>query len=850
MAIYLIDGNAYVYRAYYAIKGLTDSKGRPTNAVFGFTNMLLKILKERKPEGIAVVFDSPGPTHRHAIFEEYKAHRPETPDEIRSQNPLVRLVIEAFNINIFQMPGYEADDILATIARRAKDDGHEVFIVSGDKDMLQLVDDYVKVYDPMKNIVLDEGHVTEKFGVPPRRVTEYMALAGDSADNIPGVKGIGEKTAKELLQQFSSIDELIADSGKIKKERIGRLITENIEMIKLSKQLAEIDRNVPIDVDVEDLAVKEPNWPRLAELFREFEFTSFIKLIPKSSASVSETTIIHDAHALAETIKHIKHSVVFGFDFTAEGVSGVYLKPEGETCAYVPAGEGISEDILFGKLAPLLENPDIEKITHELKSQLPILIDKGVGLGGRVFDAMIAAYLVNPQKSEYGLDGLAFEELGMSVKTEGQGCLKAEIIAGLRTRLGDELRGKGMERLFEEIEMPLVEVLVSMERRGIALDSDMLNDISKELERQLDVITNRIYFIAGSEFNINSPKQLGHILFGVLGLQPGKKKKTGFSTEVSVLEELAKVHELPAEILNYRTLSKLKSTYVDALPPLVDPEDGRLHTTFTQTVAATGRLSSIEPNLQNIPVRGEWGDRIREAFIAPKGSIIITSDYSQIELRILAHLSKDPVLISAFKEGADIHTATAGDIFGVSAESVTPAMRRTAKTVVFGVIYGISSFGLSESLGVSRFHAEKYIERFFDRHPGVKGYIDRTIEEATSKGYVTTLFGRVRPIPELRNKNGNIRQFGERLAVNSPIQGTAADVIKIAMINVHRRFLEEGLSSGLILQVHDELLVESPEAEKHEAMKILRHEMENACVLDAPLKVGMGFGKNWTEAAH
>ncbi len=879
MNLYLIDGNSYFYRAYYAIKALSNSKGLPTNAIFGFTNMLLKIIREKKPDGVVVSFDSPVPTERHRIYEEYKAHRPETPSDLVQQIPHIRKIISAFNINIFEIPGYEADDVLGTIARKTASQGINVFIVTGDKDMLQLVDNRIKIYDPMKDRVLAEEYIREKFGVGPDRITDFMGLTGDAVDNIPGVKGIGEKTAKELLSDFGSVEQLLDNIDRIKKEKVRRLISENTEMVRLSKKLATLDTAVPVDIDIDTLHMKEPDWSMLLSLFQEYEFSSLMRLIPsgKSVEILHETVLSLDK--ISEVISHIQDVLAFDTETTSKSpiegsMVGVALCSESECSYYIPVSHsyhGVPEQIpkkeLLESLSPVFENESIAKIGHNLKFDITVLKQEGIKVKGQLLDTMIASYLLNPNKPNHSLEEIALEHLSLRKKTFAEVLKKrgsfAEVLveeatsyAGddanfsfrLREVLFRKLKGSGLKDLYFNIEMPLISVLADIEMAGVKIDSEILGAISKELEREIESITKRIYFLAGEEFNINSPKQLSRILFHSLGLQPGKKTKTGFSTGMGVLEELAQVHELPREILNYRSLNKLKTTYIDVLPALINHKTGRIHTSFNQASTATGRLSSSEPNLQNIPVKGEWGRRIRETFIADDNNVLLSADYSQIELRILAHLSNDEGLIHAFRNDLDIHARTASEIFGVPIDQVTQDVRRIAKTVNFGVIYGISPFGLSETLSISRDEAKKYIDQYFMRHSGVKDYIERILSDARDRGYVTTLFGRRRAVPDVVSKNAITRQLGERLAINSPIQGTAADIIKIAMVRIWNQLKAKGLKTKMILQVHDELLFELPEYELETVKAIVQKEMEGVITLSVPLRVSISYGKNWAEA--
>ena len=886
MTVYLIDGNSYAYRAFYAIRELSTSRGFSTNAIYGFTNMLLKIIREKNPDGIVVSFDSPVPTKRHAMFEKYKAHRPETPHGLIEQMPYIKKLISAFHIKTFEMPGYEADDIIGTVSKRLASKGISVFIVTADKDMLQLVDSNIKIYDPVKDKILNDEYVKDKFGVGPERITEFMALTGDAVDNIPGIKGVGEKTAKELLSNVSSLEELLENPNLVKKEKLRRLVAENTDMVRLSQKLATIDTSVPLDFQMEEIRLKEPEWPRLLSLFREFEFSSLVKLIPAGTPRKREFETVFSPNRLEEIAGIIESAIRREFSFRVESSAGAISDPltdrpvgialaiDKDYSSYVPLSHSypgvpsqIEKEGTVRILSPIFGNEHISKIGHDLKHQILMLKGQGILLKGTLFDTMIASYLINPNRQTHNLEEVTLEYLSRREKSLNEVIGKRKSLAEvpideaasyaanavtttfeLKELLFAMLEEENLERVYFDIEMPLIHVLADMEEAGVKIDSETLRHIAKELERELDGIQKRIYFLAGEEFNINSPKQLSRVLFQNLGFQPTKKTKTGFSTELSVLEELAESHDLPRELLNYRSLNKLKTTYVDTLPQIVNPTTRRIHTTFNQTATATGRLSSSEPNLQNIPVRGNWGKRIRETIIAEDGNILLSADYSQVELRILAHLSQDKELLDVFRNDLDVHTRTASELFGIPPDKVTYDMRRIAKTVNFGVIYGISPFGLSETLSISREEARKYIERYFERHPGVKMYIEEVIESAKSNGYVLTLFGRRRSIPELRNQNSAIRQQGERLAINSPIQGTAADIIKIAMTRIWRSFREHGVKAKMILQVHDELLFELPINELDRTREVVREKMEKAVELSVPVKVEIGHGKNWAEA--
>jgi len=879
MKFYLIDGNSYVYRAFFAIRGLSDLKGRPTNAVFGFTNMLLKILREKKPDGIVVAFDAGRKTKRHDIYPEYKANREATPDELISQMPIVKDVVRAMNIRQFEAEGYEADDILAAMAARAEKDGAEVYVVSSDKDMLQTVTDKVKIYDPMKDKLIGIDDVIARFGVPPARVTEYMALVGDASDNVPGVKGVGEKTAKALLQEFGNLEELVEKAGSIKKPRLRKLITEGKDNIWLSKKLVELDYDAPVDARTDELRTEEPDWTELRRMFLELGFSSLMKLLPDEASPIIEKDYecVTDIDRLKKVLSAVKDDIAFdteatGTDpLTAKLVGFSFMAP-GQEAVYVPlrheGGEGqIDPGLALKELGSVISDNKISKTGHNLKYDIMLLEGEGIETrADKLYDTMLASWLLNPERQSHSLENVSLEHLHRTKRPykeiAGDGsfaevdikeatpyaAMDADLALELKEKLFPLLREQGMEEVYLNIEMPLIRVLATMEKAGVHVDTALLEKAGAELDGEMKTVEQRIYFLAGHEFNINSPKQMGQVLFEELGLTPGKKKKTGYSTDVSVLEDLAHEHELPGEVLQYRQLSKLKNTYTDVLPGLVNPLTGRLHTTLRQTGTSTGRLSSSDPNLQNIPVRGEWGTRIRQCFTAAPGHVLVSADYSQIELRVLAHMSGDEALLRAFRDGEDIHTRTAAEIFGTGPEAVSTEMRRVAKTVNFGVIYGISSFGLSQQLGIPRYEADKYIRLYFERHSGIEVFISRMTDEGSELGYVSTLYGRRRPVPELRSRNRNTRMFGERLAMNSPIQGTAADIIKLAMIDVDRGLLKNGLRTRMVLQVHDELLLESPEEEADEAASLLRDSMEGAAELKIPLKVELGTGKNWAEA--
>lgn len=881
--LYLIDGNSYIYRAFYAIRSLATSSGLPTNAIYGFTAMILKILREKNPDYFAIVFDAPGPTHRHESFQDYKAHRPGMPDELRQQVPLIKDIVNAFRIKSIEKSGYEADDILAMLAKQGESQGLDVYIVTGDKDMCQVVSPLVRLYDTMKEKVTEEKDVMDRYGVPPSRFPEIIALMGDASDNIPGAPGIGEKTAVRLLQEFGSLDAVLQRHEEIKNAKARKAVAENIDNIRLSHALATLHESVPVDVTANDLKPGKPDWRSLRKFFRLCEFSSFMKLVPEEEEAPGPGTnyiTVLDRTSLNTLLAAVRDDLTIDTETTSESpmraaLVGISLAHEEGRAYYIPlmhaypgAPEQLSKEYVIRQLKGVFENPAVRKTGHNIKYDLIVLRSEGIMLRGIHFDTMIASYLLHPNRTNHNLADVSLEYLDIRERSFQKVLGKdrkdfrevsieeaahysgedAAVTLRLRRSLEPELAREGLDRLFQDIEVPLIEVLADMEMAGIKIDGALMGSFSGKMQEEISGIEQRIYFIAGEQFNINSPKQLQEILFEKLGLRPLKKTKTGYSTNIDVLEQLASEHELPREIIEYRVLSKLKSTYVDALPRMIHPVTGRLHTSFNQTITATGRLSSSEPNLQNIPVRGEWGKRIREAFIAEDGNILISSDYSQIELRILAHMSEDKGLCEAFRQDGDIHSRTACELFNVSPDGVTDDMRRRAKAVNFGIVYGISPYGLSQQLGISTDEARFYIDTYFARHSGVREYLNALIGDASATGYAVTMFGRKRPVPELRSSNRNTRQFGERIATNSPIQGSAADIIKISMINIRKRILEVNYKARLLLQVHDELLLEAPVEEREAVISLVQHEMENAVSLRVPLKADIGTGNNWAEA--
>ena len=851
--LFLIDGHGYIYRAFFALPPLSTSKGLQTNAVYGFTNMLLKIVREQQPEYLAVAFDSAGPTQRHVEFEDYKAHRPPMPDPMVQQLPYIERMVEAFAIPKLMIEGYEADDLIGTIARQAEAQGLEVTIVTADKDMLQLVSPGVTVFDTLKNKVYGEAEVRERFGVGPALVADVLGLMGDSTDNIPGVRGIGEKTATKLVSEFGGVEEILKRLAEVKPPKLRAALEQHADEAQRSRRLATIVLDCPVTLDLAAFRRQEPDLDRLTALCRELELTALLRTLTPAPQASSVPFDVADDATFARAIGRAREAGAVtlaavwspGRPAEAEPTALAYAIPTGERGAIVVGDDALRH------LADLLADERVTIRGHDLKPLVAWAYRMGMPVHARLWDTMLAAYLLNPNRADQSLASVALEYLSRTVAS-GDGPQAAADWCGVADALVDDVKARvaadGQTEVLERIELPLIPVLARMECYGIRVDADLLGALSKELDAQMTGMMQRLYALAGGEFNLNSPKQLADILFNRLGLAPTKKTKTGFSTDEGVLTQLAARHELPAEILAYRQLAKLKSTYVDALPLLINPRTGRIHTTYHQAVAATGRLSSSDPNLQNIPIKGPMGPRIRAAFIADPGYVLVSADYSQIELRILAHLSRDERLIEAFATDGDVHTDTARTIFNLPPDQITPAMRRAAKTVNFGIIYGISAFGLADQLGVSQAEAKRYIDEYFAHYHGVKRFVESAIEKARADGFVTTLLGRKRPIPELAGTNPALRGFGERSAVNSPIQGSAADLIKLAMIAIHRRLEREGLDARMLLQVHDELVFEVAPKDLDAVQALVTTEMEGAYPLSVPMRVEIGVGPTWADA--
>ncbi|MCP4372651.1 MAG: DNA polymerase I [Deltaproteobacteria bacterium] len=885
--IYMIDGSAYIYRAYHAVRGLSNSKGLPTNAVFGFTRMLLKLIEDRSPEYIGMFFDSKGPTFRHKIYKEYKANRPPMPEDLSVQIPYIKKITKGFNLPVIEMPGFEADDLIGTCAHTAETKGFSVIMVTGDKDFMQLVTEKSIIWDPMKDKTIDEKSIMEVNGVESSMMVDVMGLSGDTADNIPGVPGIGPKTALSLIKTYGSMKDLYEKVDEITKKKQHENLVKYREQAFLSRELVTINTSVPLEFNPQEFEFKEPDNAKLSKLFKDLEFTQLQKTFPeKTDLSKKDYRSVHSIQELSDLVSRLKAAQIFAIDTETTSKNpmkanlvGLSFSMKANEAFYIPCAhdypdvpEQLTLEDVIDLLKPVLENPDIKKIGQNIKYDQIVLDRHGINLKGVVFDTMLASYLINPSKRAHNLDQIALdfldhktitykEVVGTGKNASGfaqvpiekavpYACEDADITLMAYHVLGPEVNKLGLTELLEKVEMPLVPVLMRMEINGICVNKDKLRSLSKTFEIKLNALEESIYEVAGERFNIKSTQQLGHILFDKLKLPPKKKtkKKTGFSTDVNVLTDLAANHELPALILKHRTLAKLKSTYTDALLDLVQTDTGRIHTSFNQTVTATGRLSSSNPNLQNIPIRTDEGREIRRAFVPKSNWHLVSADYSQIELRILAHCSGDQILIRAFMEDEDIHTRTAEEVFQVFPSFINQELRQQAKAINFGIIYGMSPFGLSKQLEISLKMAKTYIDNYFARYKGVKKFMDSTIREAGKTKQTSTLLGRIRLLPDINSSNRNIRQFAERTSINTPIQGSAADLIKVAMIKVDKAFREKKLKSAMLLSVHDELIFEVSPDELTIVKKLVKEIMEGVWDLKVPLKVNIACGENWAQA--
>lgn len=886
--IFLIDGSGYIYRAFHAIRGLTNSKGLPTNAVYGFTRMIMKLLEEKISDRMVMFFDSKGPTFRHDLYKDYKANRPPMPEELSVQIPYIHQITQAFNIPAFEMPGYEADDLIGTTAKKAEEKGYFIVIVTGDKDLKQLISHRTIIWDSMKDTIVTLEDI-QATGIAPPQLIDVMGLSGDASDNVPGVPGIGPKNALSLIQTFGNMEQLYKQVHTITKKKQHDNLIQYKDQALLSRDLVRLNTQAPIHFRVADLTIGDPDNAALADIFRKLEFAQLQQLFPKQTdLSRKHYHTIQDIDSLAALVSRLKKARLMAVDTETTSTNPMLAKLVGlsfsiqqDEAFYIPCAHqylGAPNQIPLAEalaiLKPVLEDPAIRKIGQNIKYDWIVLERHGILLKGIAFDTMLASYLINPTKRAHNLDQIAldfldhktitYEELtgqkGKKAatfdtvpidKASPYACEDADVTLMAYHILNEKMETLGLSKLFQEVEIPLVTVLKDMEMKGVAVDKDKLHDLSNTFEHQLKTIETSIYDIAGESFNINSTQQLGKILFEKLGLPVQKKtrKKTGYSTDVEVLTTLANDHELPQLVLRHRTLSKLKSTYADALAGLIHPETGRIHTSFNQTVTATGRLSSSEPNLQNIPIKTEEGKEIRKAFIPKSGWKMLSADYSQIELRILAHYSEDKILSQAFEEHEDIHTRTASEVFQVFPSFITEDLRRQAKIINFGIIYGMSPFGLAKALNISQKMAKAYIDNYFGRYTGVKAFIQKIIEDTRKSGKTTTLLGRIRLLPEINSKNVAERKFAERTAINTPIQGTAADLIKVAMINVDTELKAQNMKTAMLLSVHDEIVFEVPPQEVDTASALIRDKMESVWDLNVPLKVNIEVGENWA-AAH
>ena len=897
----LVDGSSYLYRAFHALPPLSNSKGEPTGAIYGVANMLRRIPAEYATENVVVVFDAKGPTFRDELFKEYKAHRPPMPDELRAQVEPLNELVAALGFPILRISGVEADDVIGTLALRAIEQGREVVISTGDKDMAQLVRPGITLVNTMTSKVMDRDGVREKFGIWPEQVIDYLALVGDTSDNIPGVPKVGPKTAAKWLNEYGTLDEIIAHADEI-KGKVGESLRENLEQLALSKELATIRCDVELDVAAEDLRMKPQDVNALREMFTRFEFRAWLRQLDdgnapaaseatpagaeqKPSAVVVEYETIFTREALDAWIEKLASAELFAFDtettslnYMEAEIVGLSFAIEPGKAAYVPMAHSypgvpdqLSREEVLEALRPLLEDASKRKLGQHLKYDMHVLANHGIRLRGMSHDTMLESYVID-STNRHDMDSLALQQLGVQTTTfeqiagKGKKQLRFDEIdidtaakyaaedADITLRLHNALwprleKTPTLRRIYEEIEIPLAGVLMEMEHTGVLIDRQLLADQSHEISEKLKDIERRAWEQAGREFNLGSPKQLQQILFEEQGLPALRKTPTGQpSTAEDVLQELAESYPLPALIMEHRALAKLKSTYTDRLPEMISPKTGRVHTSYHQAVAATGRLSSSDPNLQNIPIRTREGRRIRQAFIAPPGYRLLAADYSQIELRIMAHLSGDEGLRTAFREDKDIHRATAAEIHGKPLEAVTDEERRSAKAINFGLIYGMSAFGLARQIGVGRNEAQQYVDLYFQRYPGVKRYMDETRAQAREQGYVETVFGRRLYLPDIKARNAQIRQYAERTAINAPMQGTAADIIKRAMLDVARWLREAGLDARMIMQVHDELVFEVAEKDVEALRAGIVERMCAAATLEVPLRVDTGVGANWDEA--
>ncbi|HFQ81383.1 MAG TPA: DNA polymerase I [Desulfobacterales bacterium] len=883
-SVYLVDGNAYIHRAYHAISPLSNAAGLPTHAIFGFSKIINRIIDEKSPRRLAIAFDARGPNFRHDIYPDYKANRPPMADDLAAQIPYIKELVQAYNILSVEQAGVEADDLLASMARTLQNQGLRVVIVSGDKDMLQLVSEHISIWDPMGDKTFDEAAVEKKYGVPAAELLDLFALIGDKSDNVPGVPGVGPKTAAKLISEFHGLDELYANIDNLKKSKVKENLIANQEQARLSRRLIRLKDNLPTPA-LADYEMREPDQDHLTTLFTTLDFTSMLPggradnscpLDPKQFHLLNSTDGLS---ALCEKIKKADFLTIdtetTSLDTLSAELVGISLSIDEEAAYYIPIAHRDDQGRLEpGQLplttvqeylSPFLSDPKFPKLGHNLKFDYAILARHELTMQGPLWDTMLASYIVDPTRRSHKLDTLSAELLEIKmisfqdiIKRNGvdnfsrvpieQAVDYAAEDAACTLRLWHYfeplLDSRNLWPLFSQVEIRLIPVLADMEANGILIDRPLLESLAAEFSLHLQELTAEIHQLAGRDFNINSPQQLAEILFDKLGLPHGRKTKNGYSTDIKVLEKLAATHPLPRLIIEYRNLAKLKSSYVDKLPGMIHPKTGRLHTSFNQAVTATGRLSSSDPNLQNIPIRSAAGQRIRAAFIPAPGCRFLSADYSQIDLRVLAHYAQDPALIQAFCNGEDIHSKTAAEIFRVNPEVVNREMRRVAKSINFGIVYGMSAFGLAGQLHISRKEAATFIARYFELYKGVQQFMTDIVQQAETQGFVTTLLGRRRPLPDINSKNKNRREAAQRTAMNTPIQGTAADIIKLAAINVAQRLKEYDLKTKLLLQIHDELILEVPEREMNQIEEIVKVEMETVLDLRVPLVVNTVWSHN------
>ena len=885
--LYLIDGTAYIYRAYHAVRGLTNSKGLPTNATFGFTRMLMKLMEDRDPAYLMISFDAKGATFRHDLYPQYKANRPPMPPDMVAQLPYIKAITDGFNLTALEIPGYEADDVIGTLARLAEKEGFAVVMVTGDKDFMQLVTANSHVWDPMKDKTIDAHEVQNTLGIEPHQVIDMMGLAGDTADNVPGVPGVGPKTAQALIKTYGSMEALYDRIDTVTRKKLHENLVQYKDQAFLSKTLVTINTDVPIAFEPQKLVRRPPDEEKLAKLYKELEFSQLQRSVPKKTdLSHKAYTAVLKARDLERLAQRLASAKRFAVDTETTSVNpmqaelvGISVALKANEAFYIPCAHDyrtvptqLDWNIIRDQLKPILEDPLIAKVGQNIKYDWMVLKRHGIDLAGVENDTMLASYLLNPAKRAHSLDQIALDYLDHKTisyeEVAGKGakavsfskvplekavpyaCEDADLTLMAFHVLNPRLKELGLETLLADVEIPLVPVLMRMEMRGVCVDQQRLKTLSRQFQHQLQDLETRIYDLAGERFNIRSSQQLGRILFEKLQLPIQKKtrKKTAYSTDVDVLTTLASHHELPDLVLQHRTLAKLKSTYADALFDLVHPQTGRIHTSYNQTVTATGRLSSSDPNLQNIPIRTPAGRDIRRAFIPPEGWHLLSADYSQIELRILAHCSEDDILIKAFQDDEDIHARTAAEVFQVFPSFINEDLRRQAKAINFGIMYGMSPFGLSKQLNISQKMAKTYIDNYFNRYRGVKRYLENVVDVSRQSGHTSTLLGRRRPLPEINSRNHTVRRFAERTAINTPIQGTAADLLKVAMIRVDGALRDKGLESKMILTVHDELVFEVPAEEADQTAALVKEAMEGVWELKVPLKVNLATGQNWAEA--